>query len=169
MSFYYEPMTEEQAEKERQFPMLDPGIYDFEVINSEFKMSNTGPYHDPSKPSNPMISLQLMIWDNNGKEFIIFDNLMGTAKMAWKTIHFCDSVGLKKEYDSGKLHENMCLGKRGKAIVTIQSNQKKKGGGYFKDKNSIEDYVMTDKGALKTDLSGKSPEPKDDFSDDIPF
>ena len=79
MTFTYEPITAEQVEKERQYPLLDPGIYNFQVIESTFKTSSTG---------NPMIVLKLMIWDKNGKEFIVFDYLVGTNGMAWKTRHF---------------------------------------------------------------------------------
>ncbi len=156
MSFSYEPMTEEQCEKERQFPLLEPGIYNFTVNKAEYKRSHKG---------TPMIELNLTIWDEHGKEYHVFDYLIATPKMEWKTRHFCDSIGLTKEYDDKKFNEHLCVNRSGKAEVIFQKGKAKDGGGFYKDKNAIEDYVMTDQGAQKQTTANV-----DDFKDDsIPF
>lgn len=159
MSFSYNPMTEEEAEKERQFPMLEPGTYNFEVMKSEFKMSNTGQYRNPNKPSNPMIKLQLLVWGSDGKEYTVFDFLVGSKNMEWKTRHFCRAVGLLKEYEAKTFNESICEGKSGKVSIIQQKGQPKEGGGFYQDKNAVEDYI--------SDESTKTTKP--DFDDDVPF
>lgn len=157
MSFPYNPMTEEQCDKERQFPLLEPGIYNFTVTKAEQKRSKSG---------NPMIELTLHVWDNTGKEFNVFDYLIATPNMMWKIKHFCDSVGLSQEYADGKFNEHMAVGRSGKADFIFQKGKAKEGGGFYKDKNAVEDYVMTDKGAQKYNPSETDSK---EFDDSIPF
>ena len=88
MSFDYDVMSEEEAQKAREFQLLPDGIYDFAVMESKFKYSGAG---------NPMIELKLRIV-HDGDEYHVFDNLIGTKNMAWKTKHFCEAAGLEKEY-----------------------------------------------------------------------
>jgi|ERR1700689_2351016 len=159
MSFSYPLLNEQECEKERQFALVDPGIYNFQVMQASFKNSKTG---------NPMIELKLKVWDNAGKEFTVMDYLVGTPNMTWKTLHFCDAVNLSKEYQSGSFNEMLCSGRSGKASVTIQPGNKKDDGTYYKDRNQIEDYVITDNGAHKFETNTKVNNEKM-FDDDIPF
>lgn len=159
MGFRYTPKTEEECQKALQYPMLEPGIYDFQVISAEYKTSSKG---------NPMIALKLCVWNEDGKQFHIFDYLVATEKMEWKTKHFCDSVGLSKEYESGAFNEDLCANRCGKASIIYQAGQKKPDGSYYADKNAVEDYVVTDKGSLKYDPNAQGKE-KGFFNDDIPF
>ena len=161
--FSYTPMTEDQCEKERQFPLLEPGVYDFKVIEAKAQNSSSG---------NPMIALELRIITKEGVEFNVFDYLVATAKMMWKTKHFCDTVGLANEYMDGSFTEKYCLGRNGKAMVVYQEGKKKPdGNGYYKDKNAIEDYVMSDKGAMMHTSLGAmgSKATASDLNDDIKF
>jgi uncharacterized protein DUF669 len=159
MSFSYPLLSAEECEKERQFALLDPGIYNFQVMEANYKTSKTG---------NPMIELKLKVWDNAGKEFTVMDYLVGTKNMTWKTLHFCDAVSLANEYKSGTFNELFCIARSGKASVTIQPGNKKDDGTYYKDRNQIEDYVMTDQGAHKVQLNHKQNNEKP-FDDDVPF
>jgi hypothetical protein len=53
MSFTYDVLaSEDEVQKAREFPLLDPGIYNFAVIESKFKYSQAG---------NPMIQLTLRV------------------------------------------------------------------------------------------------------------
>lgn len=156
MSFAYTPMTEEQAEKARQFPLLEPGIYEFRVIEASSGRSSSG---------NSMITLKLAIRDAEGITFNILDYLVATEKMAWKTRHFANSVGLDKEYENGSFNETLCQGKQGKAQVIHQAGKARPNGGYYHDKSAIEDYVMNDLGQSKSQLD----EFQDDVLTDIPF
>lgn len=159
MSFSFPPMTEDELQA---LNMVDDGIYDFEVVKATQKTSKSG---------NQMIELQLLVWDKSGKAHTVFDYLVSITSMVYKIKHFCDTVGLDKEYLAGNFDVMQCDGRRGKAHIIVQAGQPNSNGGMYPDKNAVRDYVMTDAGAVKVDLSGsKSPEPKDQLSDDdIPF
>lgn len=161
MSYSYQPLTEEQCSKERGFALLDPGIYNFEVLTADYKTSSTG---------NPMIALKLRVWGNDGKDYLVYDYLVATNKMMWKTKHFCDSVGLDKIYASSNFNEALCPGKSGKALISLKIGNKKPDGTSYADKNAVDDYVMTDKGATKYDSAQPFIPPKHtNTDDDLPF
>jgi hypothetical protein len=161
MSFSFPVMTEEEIQA---LNLVDEGIYDFEVVKATQKTSKSG---------NQMIELQLAIWDDKGKNHIVFDYLVSITSMIYKIKHFCDTVGLTAEYQSGNFDVMQCEGRRGKVHIIVQAGQPNPNGGMYSDKNAVRDYVIDDKGNVKIDLSGKkSPEPKDEPSlvdDDIPF
>lgn len=168
MSFSYNPMSKDEAEKSRQFPLLEPGIYNFQVLKAEYRLSN--PKFDKKGeplPRNPMIELILLIWDNNGKEFNVYDYLINSEKMEWKTRHFCDSVGLEKEYEAKQFNEHLCEGRSGKASIIIQAGQKKPNSSeFYKDKNSVEDYLLLSEN-LETNKSPSAEDSGKPFDDDI--
>lgn len=154
--FTYEPLTQEQCEKENSFPLMEPGTYNFQVLESKYKLSKTG---------NNMIELILTVWDNNGKEFHIYDYLVATPKMMWKTLHFCKAVGLEQEYLGKKFNEDLCINRSGKVDIIYQAGQSNPNGGKYPDKNGVEDYVL-----LETAIPGVAVLKKDNFFDDsIPF
>jgi hypothetical protein len=161
MSFSYPPLSEEEAQHERQ-TLLEEGTYSFKVNKAVSKMSRP----KPGKESNPMIELHITLWDEKGRERYVYDYLVGTKSMAWKVRHFCDSTGLTKPYEEGKFDSWMAEGKSGIAIVGQQKGQPREGGGNYPDKNIIQDYVMTLKGATKVE----SKMEENGFNDeDIPF
>jgi len=157
MSFTYSRMTEEEAIKAREFPLLEKGVYNFTVMESKFKRSQAG---------NPMIELKLRI-THDGKEFNVFDNLISMPSMEWKTIHFCRVTGLEIEYDNQQFNERLAAGKRGKCMISrIEAKPKNDGSGeFYKAKNVVDDYVSTDTIApSKTEGQGA-----EFFNDSIPF
>jgi hypothetical protein len=159
MSFNYIPLTEEEAQKERQ-TLIEDGTYSFKVNNAISKMSRP----KPGKESNPMIELNITIWDNKGHERYVYDYLVGTRNMAWKLKHFCDAVGLSKAYEDGKFDPWMAEGKCGTAIIGNQKGGPREGGGNYADKNIVKDYVM--KGKEENKIHQTSNEIQED---DIPF
>jgi hypothetical protein len=131
MSFAFEPMSEEQI---KALNFMEEGEYSFEVTKATQKTSKSG---------NPMIELQLKIWERtNGGVRIIFDYLVSTKNMLYKIKHFCDSVGLDKEYLSGSFEAEDCIGKMGMAYIILQKGQPKEGGGNYPDKNAVQDYIV---------------------------
>lgn len=160
MIWSYEPLSERECEQARSFPLLDPGVYEFEVKSAIAK---------PSKSGNPMIELQLEIYDTEGKQHVIYDYLVSTKQMQWKIRHFCSSIGLTAQYEDGSFNDKMCPGRMGKASVVYQPGNKKPDGSYYKDKNSIEDYVS--KESEMTKLNGSEiPVNENNFQDsDLPF
>ena len=176
MSFSYEPIaTEEEVQKAREFPLLPDGVYDFAVMESKFKWSSSG---------NPMIELKLRIV-HEGEEFNVFDNLIGTKNMAWKTKHFCDTTGLSKEYLAGTFTEHLCPQRRGTcSIANVAARPKNDGtSAMWKAKNEVSDYLSADKIAGATAKAANSanpfaapatklptpPESEPFLNDDIPF
>lgn len=150
--FTFEPMTEEEI---KALNLIDPGVYDFEVVKAEQKTSKSG---------NPMIEMVLKILDANGRERQITDYLVSMKSMMFKIKHFSDSVGLQDKYAQGTFSERDCVGRSGKVEIAIQKGQPNPNGGMYADKAAVKDYVMTDKGAVKYDSS--TGEMQDDA---IPF
>lgn len=160
MTFSYPVLSEEEAQKER-FTLLENGVYNFTVTRAVGKMSKPKPGKEP----NPMIELQITVWDKHGREHYLYDYLVGSRNMAWKTRHFCESVGLVKEYESQEFNEYKAVNRSGKALIGFQEGKQKPEGGFYKDKNVIEDYVLED-APKKIDTSPI----KDKFEDsEIPF
>lgn len=139
MTFSYQPMPREEAEKQR-FNLLDDGVYKSVVVKATPKISQAG---------NQMVELQLSVYGKNGQEHIIFDFLVLSQNMMWKTIHFCDASGLSTEYDDGKFSPELCLkkhvnvkiGKQSGKVIPIDKLNGKPIGAKYPDKNSVEDYV----------------------------
>jgi len=91
----------------------------------------------------------------------------------WKVIHFCDSAGLLKEYEEGKLCSQMAIDKRVMVKVAVEEGgeipqDKLKGkplGSKYPDKNKIGEYIKkADQG--QSAPTGDNPPPFVD--DDIP-
>lgn len=155
MSFQYNVVSEEEAQKAREFPLLPDGTYDFYTMESKFQQSSTG---------NPMIALKVKIM-HDGKDFNVFDNLIGIASMDWKTKHYCETTGLQQNYIDKTFDEKVAAGRKGKCIISTQPAKPKNDGSgtFYKAKNVIDDYVTADTLA-KTEGQGA-----EFFEDSLPF
>lgn len=156
----YIPKSEEELEKEKQeainASLLANGEYDFEVITTSDKPSNSGA---------EMITLKLNVFDHEGNSRTIFDYL--TEAMGWKIRHAADACGLLATYESGSLAASSFDFCTGKVKIKTQKGNKE----YPNPKNVVEDYI-------KRDLSNQSAEmpnvPTQTIAatlngDDIPF
>ena len=158
IDFNYSPMSEEQAMQER-FSLMPEGEYQAVVEKYTPKTSKKG---------NAMAELVLHVYDANGRAHQIYDWLVFSTGMAWKLRHFCISAGLEKEYDEGRFHPDMAVGKNVVVKVVVQMGQEipadrlngKAPGAKYPDKNAVEDYIL----GTKPDRNVPS-----EFSDDIPF
>lgn len=132
--------------------LLDPGLYDFEVVEAEDKTSKAG---------NDMVAIGIRIEDANGRGFKVLDWLVGTDGGAFKVRHFAEAVGLLAEYEKGDLPAGYMIGKTGRCKLTI-----KPGSGEFRAKNAVADYIAG--GAVEP--VGRTAKLPDSFDDDtIPF
>lgn len=113
--------------------LLPKGIYDFNVIEATEKLSKAG---------NEMIVIKIMVWDKKGKERNITDYLL--EAMEFKLRHFCEVTGLIDKYNNDELTDMDCLNKSGKVLINIKKGKEKPDGGFYEDKNSVEDYVKGD-------------------------
>jgi hypothetical protein len=163
--FDYEVMTEQEAMKER-FQLMKDGEYDAVVDKAEARISqNSG---------NPMMELNLSVFDNAGKAHPVRDFLVFTKNMMWKAIHCADSAGLQKEYDEKKFCPELIQGQRVRVMISTQEGgvipqDKLKGkpqGSRYPDKNVVDDYVKKDN---QKPLSKAVNADDDIFNDSIPF
>jgi hypothetical protein len=147
----FTPKTEEELQRDGLCP---EGIYCYEVIKSEDKISEAG---------NEYVSITLKVWDNDGHEHLVFTN-MSLIKLLK---HFCDMNGLQEQYKSGNISSNEFLHKSGgRVVIAIQGEKPNPNGGMYKAKNVVKDYVPREQGSLMKPL----PASKDSFIDDnLPF
>ena len=122
----FKPKTEAEVSTYELFPA---GEYDFDVIKATDVVSSKG---------NEMIKLELDIYAANGNKTRVFDYLLEV--LAYKLKHFCDCVGLTKEYEEGRLNAAMCKGKAGRCKLGIDKDKT----GEYTDKNVIKDYIKSD-------------------------
>ena len=149
----FQPKTEKELQEAL---VVEPGIYDFEVVNAIEKQSKSG---------NDMIELKLKIFVGEGAR-IISDYLL--ESMAFKLRHFCEAVGLLDKYENGTLSAFDCAGVAGKLELVIQRDK----SGSYPDRNSVKDYVVDEDYEPKASTPPLSPggvAPASFNNDDIPF
>src|ERR1017187_4723079 len=120
----FQPLTDQQI---KELNMVDPGIYKFQVLRCDQKTSRNGQEYFNFK-------MRLYI---GSKEAIIYDMLFFEGKMIFKTKHFCEAVGLEKQYLAGKLMPYECEGKEG-SLQIIQSINKQSG----ELESRVKDYLV---------------------------
>lgn len=152
----FEPATAAKAEEQAKAAsgLWKPGIYDFEVSEAS---------EGQSKAGNGMFTVQIDIYDHEGKRKTIFDYLMPDNEFfGFKVRHFAESIGMLKEYDSGALDANDLFNRTGKCKVGIQ-----KGKDGYNDKNVIRDYLKSSSnGTAPKEVAARAQAPLDD---EIPF
>lgn len=155
----FKPRTQEELLFETAaMSLITPGIYSFEVIEATNKFSKAG---------NEMIELKLKVWDDNGRERIIFDYLL--ESMAHKLRHFCEATDLLSKYEMGVIDDMDCVGKSGLVDLIIQKGTQKLDGSYYSDRNSVKDYLIKE-GFNKPSTPKLSIASNGDIiDDDIPF
>lgn len=119
----FAPKTEKEIAEAN---LLEPGVYDYEVVYAQDKVSKSG---------NDMIELKLRIFSDRG-ERLIHDYLL--EAIAYKLRHFCESAGILSQYEAGSLIAEDCLGKAGKLKLGIQRDKT----GAYPDKNTVQDYEV---------------------------
>ncbi len=147
----FTPKTESELSS---MNLLDAGIYKYEVVEAEERLSSKG---------NEMIVVKLDIYDDSGFRRSLKDYLL--EAMAFKLRHFCESAGLLDKYNSGELTTNELVGVSGKVDIAYQAGDQKPEGGYYPDKNVVADYIVPD--ASEPAKTPKKENPLD--SEDIPF
>lgn len=156
--FEFPVLTDEEIEK---LGFLDEGVYEFVVEKVTPGVSKAG---------NNKIDLTLKVMDK-GESFFIFDCLVATKNMTYKIKHFCETVGLGKEYALGKINPEIWIGRNGKLDLYIQKGNVKPDGSKYKDKMAVRDYIREKDMSFATITPLiKEEKPKQEFvSDDVPF
>ncbi len=149
----YTPKTEEQLIREGLMP---DGVYDFEVIETDFRINKNG---------NPMYVLKLHVFDSEGNPRVIDDYIsLGSNFGERKFRRAADTCNILEIYNSGNLQHEDFKNKTGKASIRTEES-----AGY-NPKNSIKEYIkrenFIDNEATATKLA---PKIAADLDDEIPF
>jgi hypothetical protein len=147
----FQPLTEEEIQIESLIP---EGIYSYHVVKSEDKISQSG---------NEYIALTLKIWDQDGKERLVYTNLALIKLLK----HFCDVNNMQDLYQLGEIEADKCLDKSGGRVqIGAQLSRPDGKGGMYPAKSIVRDYVSPNTESKLNPLGSN----KDTFSDDaIPF
>jgi len=132
-------------ETTKDFPLLEPGEYLFQVQNAEHTTSSTG---------NWMWKLQLRFEQENGNDVTVFDYLVENDRNMWKFNAYLDSIGSKLT-DTSKLGDT--IGEIGRASVEVE-----KGTNGYADRNRVKRYI-------KKEEEKKAKKPKAEPAEDLPF
>lgn len=145
--------TPKSDEELQMMNLMHEGEYPFEVLDATPEVS---------KSNNEMIKLKLKVFDQEGREHVIFDYLL--EALSWKLKHFCKATGLLDDYEAGVLDHLKCIGKSGYVKIIIQKGNVNPSGGHYADKNSVKDYIFAES------ENKPFPKPTTDFKDDeLPF
>jgi len=119
----FEPKSREELSN-----LLPKGEYKAMVQSAEEKQSSKG---------NPMITLKLEIYDDQGNKRIVSDHLILIESMMWKLYDFCESAGIMDRYDAGDVSAYDCMDKSVHCKVV-----QKEAEGDFPAKNEIKSYFL---------------------------
>ena len=147
----FKPKSESEMQSDS---LLDTGLYDFEVMTAEDKVSKNG---------NEMIALKLRVFSDRGERHI-YDYLLEST--AWKLKHFCEIAGF--DYENGTLIAIDCAGVCGKVKIGISKDKT----GQYGPKNQVNDYLSPKEMglAVMTPSATKQALDAPKFADDdIPF
>ncbi len=135
-------------ETTKDFPVLEPGDYTFQVMDA---------VHTTSQSGNWMWKLQLRFEQADGPDVTVFDYLVENDKNMWKFNTFLDSIGSKLE-DTSKLADT--IGEIGKASVEVE-----KGTNGYSDRNRVKRYLAKE----EPKKPAKAKKAKAPDTEDLPF
>lgn len=121
----FQPKTDDEI---KLAMCAEPGEYDFEVIAAEDGVSKSS--------GNPMTTISLKVFVGQGTR-TIKDYLM--EKLQFKLKHFMYAVGLAAEYEDGAFDAHALIGRTGKLMLGVQTQE-----GYG-PKNTVKDYIVPGK------------------------
>lgn len=112
---------DDEIEVESEFTTLDPGDYDFEIIN--FERGN----YDGSDNIPPCKMAIVTFRVTDGKESnTIMERYYLCSKVEWKLSELFKSVGLKKSGEKVKMQWSKLVGSKGRCKVKIDEYSGKK-------------------------------------------
>lgn len=147
-----QPKTEAEISADGLFPA---GVYTFEVMKAE---------ETTSKAGNDMIALTLKVYNEDDGFTLVNDYLL--ESIAYKLRHFCETIGLLPQYESGTLDANEMIKQAGKVKIAIEHKNPD-----YPAKNVVKDYVVGMMTAPRAKAPERAREPamaSDPFGD-IPF
>ena len=135
---------EKAMQNSGEFPLLQPGVYRYEVVDA---------VHATSAAGNDMYQLRLKVFQDNGPAVTVWDNLVEKESCELRFIQFFDSLGMDvKDTDETK----NAIGEQGTVRIKIEKGQ----NGYA-DRNRVDKYLPKEKVPATPALPASS--------DDLPF
>ena len=137
----FQPLSKEELDKQKG--LLNPGDADFEIMSAE---------ETKSKAGNPMLKLQLRVWDSNSKEGVVFDYLTPNAQ--WKIRNFLESIDKLRLYGQGEVNPMDLEYSSGKCVLYIHKDK----SGQYGDTIKVKDYFFPkDREVSLSDKLGEIP------------
>lgn len=130
-------MTEEEV---NEAGLLQPGIYDFEILNAE---------ETKSSKEDDMFALKLNVFDSAGEGRTILDWVLPSFAKKYKHLH--DACGLMDLYQSGETKADDLVGKTGKLKLVVGKPYTDKNGNE-RVNNSVEDYIKKENMVLDDEV-----------------
>jgi hypothetical protein len=152
----YKPKTEEQLAQEGLIP--SGTVCDCEVAEAIDK---------PSKAGNPMITLKLNVFDENGAMRVVFDYIVPSTNFGERKLrHASDAFGLMDKYEAGTVWADDFMHQMGK----IEIGQSKPTPDYPMPKNIVTDYIGREEATeMQEQKKTVKKSSKTDIDDSIPF
>lgn len=149
MSIWDTPIQAEAQQGDRDFPVLAPGVYEFEVTDATGKEYKAKP---GGKIGNcAQISVRLRC-ESKEADVNVFEELFSDPKMAWKMEAFCKCIGIyRKGITPGEVIKE-AAGNIGKCELYVDEYNGKK-------RNKVRKWI--EKPAASKPARGNS--------DDLPF
>lgn len=142
----FKPKTEREIREES---LAAKGDYDFDVLKAEDTVSKSS--------GKPMITVKIGLYVGDKVRHHVNDYLM--ESMGAKLRHFCDTVGLLAEYESGSLTAEMCKGRSGRVRIIVDDKDEA-----YPPKNAVRDYIVRETKAIASAVpESAAKEPKDDL------
>lgn len=148
----YTPKSEEQLVRES---LLPDSIRDFEVAETDGK---------PSSKGNPMITLKLHVFDDEGNARIVMDYISLNSNFGERKFrHAADACGILEIYNTGSLTHTDFKGKTGKVSIKTQEGTKE----YPNPKNVVHDYIKREEQPSSAQVATTTANVLED--DEVPF
>lgn len=151
----------------KEMALIADGVYQFEVM----EVHDVDKYGVKlcDKDGNDMSKLKLKIWDKNGRERVVFTNLFSDGRMAFRTRHFADSIGMIEEYENDDFDTSDTLCRTGWCqIITRKGGIKnKETNEKWDDSNDVKDFIKLAEQSVYANKA--APVANEFFNDEIPF
>lgn len=151
-----QPKTEQQL---KSFSNLKPGEYPFTVMESDVVLSKSA-----KNAGREMVKVKLNV---HGPDFDrhVYDYFADWFS-EYKLKHFCETVGIGKDYLSGKIDpaRNAWQGREGYVKIDIQE-----ASGNYPEKNEAVDYLPEESQKVEASPAPKAAAAPPAEGDDVPF
>lgn len=143
----FKPKTEEEVRR-----IFDKGDYRFDVSDATERNDKEG---------RPMLAVKINIHHSviNGKTNIVDVYFTSNPNFEFLFRHFMCSIGLEDVYEKGEVKPFQLIGKKGVARIGVKVDKT----GTYPDKNSVLDFLISDKSSTESSNSNK------ELNEEIPW